>query len=63
VYTRAAQIVDPYAGLVRVDWQSADTASPGTFDAEFVVTLQDGRVITRGPRWPFQLNVRRRVGG
>ncbi len=37
---------DPGNGVVRYDWQVADTANAGWFEAEFEVTYSDGSVET-----------------
>lgn len=39
----------PSAGLVRYDWQAADTAAEGNFPAEFQITLPSGNKITFPP--------------
>jgi hypothetical protein len=42
----AATVVTPGFGIVRYDWDAADTATSGTFQAEFEVTYSDGKVET-----------------
>jgi hypothetical protein len=37
---------DPANGVVRYDWDPADTAAAGRFEAEFEVTYTDGTVET-----------------
>lgn len=37
---------DPANGVVRYDWDAADTANAGRFEAEFEVTYSDGTVET-----------------
>lgn len=37
---------DPANGVVRYDWDAADTAAAGRFEAEFEVTYSDGTVET-----------------
>lgn len=39
-------IVDEEVGIVRYDWQSGDTDTPGTYYVEFEVTYQDLSVET-----------------
>ena len=39
-------IVDEENGVVRYDWQSGDTDTPGTYYVEFEVTYQDLSVET-----------------
>lgn len=46
VVDAAAVIVTAASGLVRYDWQAADTASIGSYQAEFEVTYSDGSVET-----------------
>lgn len=48
VVDRAAASIegDPANGVVRYDWQVADTANAGRFEAEFEVTYSDGTVET-----------------
>jgi hypothetical protein len=42
----AATIVTALDGLVRYDWQAADTDTIGSYQAEFEVTYEDGTVET-----------------
>jgi len=42
----AATVVTAASGIVRYDWDAADTATSGTFQAEFEVTYSDGKVET-----------------
>jgi len=42
----AAVVVDAATGTVRYDWEPGDTATAGTFRAEFEVTFNDGSVET-----------------
>ena len=42
----AATIVNAAGGLVQYDWDAADTADVGSFQAEFEVTYSDGTVET-----------------
>jgi hypothetical protein len=46
VVDEAATIVTPLDGLVRYDWQAADTATIGSYQAEFEVTYADSSVET-----------------
>ena len=39
----AAVIVNATSGVVRYDWQTGDTATPGTYQAEWQITFSDGR--------------------
>lgn len=42
----AATVVTAGSGIVRYDWDAADTAAAGTFQAEFEVTYSDGKIET-----------------
>jgi hypothetical protein len=42
----AATVVNAASGLVQYDWEAADTADVGSFQAEFEVTYSDGTVET-----------------
>lgn len=44
----AATVVTPASGIVRYDWASADTDTPGLFDGEFEVTFS-GPVVQSFP--------------
>lgn len=46
VVDNAAYVVTADEGLVRYDWQSDDTASIGSYLAEFEVTYADGTIET-----------------
>lgn len=46
VVNAVAAIVTAATGLVRYDWQAADTANVGTYQAEFEVTYPDNTVET-----------------
>ena len=48
VLDAVGEIVDPGpdAPVVRYDWTEADTAAPGTYEAEFRVTYSDGGIET-----------------
>jgi phage baseplate assembly protein gpV len=46
VVDAAATVVNAAAGIVRYDWQAADTASVGTYQAEFEITYPDNTVET-----------------
>jgi len=41
-----AAIVDALAGEIRYDWQAADTAKVGSYQAEFEVTYADSSIET-----------------
>jgi hypothetical protein len=62
-HTRLATVLDPFAGLVRVDWQAGDTDEAGTFDADFRVTYPGPTTLTGEGTWPRQLYIRRRPLG
>ncbi len=38
-----AVVVEPAQGLIRYDWVSADTDTPGSYQAEWEVTWADGK--------------------
>lgn len=40
----AVSVVDATAGLVRYNWNAADTAAPGVYEAEWKVVLTNGEV-------------------
>ena len=42
----AAVIVSPLEGIVRYDWDAADTDVAGSYQAEFEVTYNDGSIET-----------------
>lgn len=42
----AAVVVTAASGLVRYDWQAADTDTVGSYQAEFEVTYADGTIET-----------------
>jgi hypothetical protein len=46
IVDEAAVVVDAPNGLVRYNWSLADTATAGSFQAEFEVTYADGGVET-----------------
>jgi hypothetical protein len=46
VIDTAATVITAATGIVRYDWLPADTATSGTFQAEFEVTYSDGKVET-----------------
>ena len=46
VVDEAAVVADAPNGLVRYDWNVSDTATAGSFQAEFEVTYADGGVET-----------------
>lgn len=46
VIDTAATVVTAASGVVRYDWIAADTATAGTFQAEFEVTYSDGKIET-----------------
>lgn len=46
VIDTAATVVTAGSGIVRYDWLAADTATAGTFQAEFEVTYSDGKIET-----------------
>jgi hypothetical protein len=46
VVDTSARIADASAGLVRYPWAAEDTAEPGRYRAEFVVTYADGSIET-----------------
>lgn len=41
-----ASVVNANTGIVQYDWDAADTASIGSFQAEFEVTYSDGTIET-----------------
>ena len=46
IINTAATVVTPGSGIVRYDWDAADTATAGTFQAEFEVTYPGGTIET-----------------
>lgn len=46
VVDEAVTIVTPLSGIVRYDWQAADTDTIGSYQAEFEVTYADSSVET-----------------
>lgn len=46
VVDRSATVVSASAGTVKYAWQTGDTATAGTYSAEFRVTFGDGRILT-----------------
>ena len=46
VNAQTATVVTPLTGEVRYTWGATDTDTVGTYQAEFVVTLVDGRTVT-----------------
>ena len=46
VSRKSVAIVTALNGQVRYDWESGDTAMPGTFKAEFEVTLPSGKIVS-----------------
>lgn len=46
VVDRSATIVSASTGIVKYAWQAGDTATAGTYSAEFRVTFGDGRILT-----------------
>lgn len=47
VVTASASVVIPAtAGIVQYDWQSADVAASGVYDAEFEITYSTGKIET-----------------
>jgi len=46
VVDEAAVIVTPLEGVVRYNWQAADTATIGSYQAEFEVTYADASIET-----------------
>lgn len=46
VVDEAATVVTADAGLVRYDWQTSDTDTVGSYQAEFEVTYSDGTIET-----------------
>lgn len=46
VVNRAAVITTPATGVVTYNWQAADTATPGSYVFQWVVTFSDGSVET-----------------
>ena len=42
----AAAIIDGSAGSVKYEWQSSDTATAGSYFAEFQVTFSNGKIET-----------------
>lgn len=46
VTDRAAVVVTAASGIVRYDWEAADTATIGSYQAEFEVTYSDTTVET-----------------
>ena len=43
---RQIEIINPLEGIVRFNWQTGDTATPGTYYAEFEVTYTDDTIET-----------------
>jgi hypothetical protein len=52
-----AQIVDAAQRIVRYDWQTGDTDTPGMFFAQFVVVFSDGRPVTFPNAGPMRIEV------
>ena len=46
VVDAAATIITPANGIVQYNWQAADTATVGSYQAEFEVTYQDTTIET-----------------
>lgn len=46
VVDEAATIITPANGIVQYNWQAADTATVGSYQAEFEVTYNDGSIET-----------------
>lgn len=44
----AASIITPTGGVVRYDWNAGDTAAPGLYSCEWIVTFPGGKPGT----WP-----------
>lgn len=42
----AVEVINAQNGVIRYDWQAADTDTPGTFYVEFEVTYTDGAIET-----------------
>ena len=49
LFNRPCTIIDAANGWVQYNWQTGDTATPGTATMEFQVTFSNGTDITRFP--------------
>lgn len=45
VVNTSATITNPTTGLLTYTWGASDTATAGRYNAEFKVTMQDGRIL------------------
>ena len=57
VINSAAVITDAAGGSVRYDWAAADTATAGSYRAEFQVTFSDGSIETFPNSGYFYVNI------
>lgn len=55
--TGTCSIVSAVAGTVRYLWQTSDTASVNTFNAEFEITWNDGKIETVPNSGYFEVSV------
>lgn len=57
IVSRTPVIYDADNGIVEYYWEAADTATPGVYNGEFVVTFSDSTEMTFPSRGPFVFEI------